>query len=325
LKWFIIAPELNSSLVLLFIFKRNGMKISLKKFNVRLGLALAAAMLVAGCSDSPSYFKYSQVVVFGASLSDTGNVFAATGGKTPGPEPYYYQGRWSNGPLWIENVAAELGKTVTRSFIGGTNFAYGGAKTCGIAGVESGVPDMCTQVGFYLGFTGGKADSEALYVIDAASVGNNMLAVLGSKGAIPNSAVTATAPADTADMMQKLYNAGARRFLVTNVPDVGATPYVKSLGADASAGATALSKGFNAGLTSAMNGFKAANGAAKVAIADFNGTSAAGLANTTESCLNTTTFAICSKPDTYQFWDPFHPTAETGRRLTKTALNAIAE
>ena len=152
-----------------------------------------------------------------------------------------------------------------------------------------------------------------------------MLAVLGSNGVIPNSAVTAAAPADTTAMMQQLYNAGARRFLVTNAPDVGATPYVKSLGAQASAGATALSNGFNAGLTSALNGFKAANGAAKVAIADFNGTSAAGLSNTTVPCLNPTTFAICATPDTYQYWDPFHPTAATGRRLTTTALNAIAE
>jgi outer membrane lipase/esterase len=301
------------------------MNLSFKKINIRLGLALATAMLVAGCSDTPSYYKYSQVVVFGASLSDTGNVFAATGGASPGPAPFYFGGRWSNGPLWIENVAAELGKTVTRSSAGGTNFAYGGAKTCGIAGVTSAVPDMCTQVAIFLGATGGRADGEALYVIDAASVGNNMLAVLGSGGAIPNSAITAAAPADTSAMMQQLYNAGARRFLVTNVPDVGATPYVKSLGADASAGATALSSGFNAGLSSAMTGFKATNGGAKVAIADFNGTSAAGLANTTAPCLNPTTFVICSAPDTYQYWDPFHPTAATGRRLTVTALNAIAE
>lgn len=301
------------------------MKISFKKFTTKLSLSLAAVLLVAGCSDTPSYYKYSNVVVFGASLSDTGNVFAATGGTSPGPAPFYFGGRWSNGPLWIENVAAELGKTVTRSTAGGTNFAFGGAKTCGITGVASAVPDMCTQVALFLGATGGRADGEALYVIDAASVGNNMLAVLGSSGAIPNTAVTTKAPADTAAMMQQLYNAGARRFLVTNVPNVGATPYVKSLGAEASAGATALSNGFNAGLGVAMDAFRAANGGAKVAVADFNGTSADGLANTTAPCLNPTTFAICASPDTYQYWDPFHPTAETGRRLTKTALAAIAE
>jgi outer membrane lipase/esterase len=301
------------------------MKTFMKKINVRLGLALATAMLVAGCSDNASYYKYSQVVVFGASLSDTGNVFAATGGASPGPAPYYYAGRWSNGPLWIENVASALGKSVTRSSAGGTNFAYGGAKTCGIAGVTSAVPDMCTQVAIFLGATGGKADSEALYVIDAASVGNNMTAVLGSNGAIPGAAVTSTAPADVSAMMKQLYNAGARRFMVTNVPDVGATPYIKSLGADASAAATQLSNGFNAGLTNAMNAFRTANPSAKVDIADFNGTSTSGLANTTAPCLNPTTFTICAAPDTYQYWDPFHPTAETGRRVSSTALRAIAE
>ena len=104
------------------------MKISFKKINVRLGLALAAAMLVAGCSDTATYYKYSQVVVFGAACQIQAMCLRLRAVKTPGPAPYYFGGRWSNGPLWIENVAAEVGKTVTRSSAGGTNFAYGGAK-----------------------------------------------------------------------------------------------------------------------------------------------------------------------------------------------------
>ncbi len=294
---------------------------------VRLGLALATTVLLASCGDKVSYYNYSQVVVIGASLSDTGNVFAATGGQKPGPAPYYYQGRWSNGPLWIENVATELGKSVTRSSAGGTNFAYGGAKTCAIAGVTSDVPDMCTQTAMYLGAVGNQADAQALYVIDAASVGNNMLAVLGSNGAVPGTAVTTAAPADVLALMQNLYNAGARRFLVTNAPDIGATPYVQSQGSSAASSATALSSGFNAALSAKLDAFRATNTASVVRVADFNaaGTDKSGFTNTVAPCLNPTTFAICATPDTYQYWDPFHPTAASGRVLTRTALNAIAE
>lgn len=303
------------------------MKRMFKKNFVRASLAIAAVALVTACSDSPSYFKYSQMVVLGASLSDTGNVFAATGGAKPGPAPYYFEGRWSNGPLWIDNVAYELGVKSTRSSAGGTNFAYGGAKTCGIAGVTSDVPDMCQQAAMYLGATGGKADAQALYVIDAASVGNNMVAVLGSAGAIPNSAITEAAPNDITTMMQNLYNAGARRFLVTNSANVGATPYVKSLGADAAAGATALSNGFNAALNAKLASFSANNSASLVKVVDFYaaGTNVSGFSNTQAPCLNPSTFAICATPDAYQYWDPFHPTAASGRIMSSTALSVLAE
>ncbi len=320
LKLLVIQKTINSN-------ERKAMISIFKKSGVRLSLALAVASLVLGCSESTSYYKYSQMVVIGASLSDTGNVFAATGGSKPGPSPYYYEGRWSNGPLWIDNVAYELGVKSTRSSAGGTNFAYGGAKTCSITGVTSDVPDMCQQVAMYLGATGGKADSQALYVIDAASVGNNMLAVLGSAGAVPNSAVTETAPNDVINMMQNLYNAGARRFLVTNSPNVGATPYVKSLGASAAAGAAALSNGFNSVLSAKLTSFSANNSGSNVRLVDFYtaGSNLSSFSNTQAPCLNPTTFAICESPDAYQYWDPFHPTAASGRIMSNTALSAIAE
>ena len=46
---------------------------------------------------------FSQIYAFGDSLSDNGNVFAATGMGFP-PAPYA-QGRFSNGPVWAENLA----------------------------------------------------------------------------------------------------------------------------------------------------------------------------------------------------------------------------
>jgi hypothetical protein len=49
---------------------------------------------------------FREIVVFGDSETDTGNFFAANGWPDPN---YYYQGRWSNGPVWVERLAARLG------------------------------------------------------------------------------------------------------------------------------------------------------------------------------------------------------------------------
>ncbi len=62
------------------------------------------------------------LLVFGDSLSDNGNYFALTGGQYP-PSPPYYQGRFSNGPVWPE-VTADLADVPLK------DFAYGGATAC---------------------------------------------------------------------------------------------------------------------------------------------------------------------------------------------------
>ncbi|KAJ9072578.1 hypothetical protein DSO57_1026064 [Entomophthora muscae] len=54
--------------------------------------------------------SFRDIVVLGDSFSDTGNLFNATGQRFP-PSPYF-QGRFSNGPLWIEYVANQYNATL---------------------------------------------------------------------------------------------------------------------------------------------------------------------------------------------------------------------
>ena len=49
----------------------------------------------------------STVVVFGDSLSDKGNIYEYTKHRMPAA-PGYYQGRFSNGPIWPELLANQL-------------------------------------------------------------------------------------------------------------------------------------------------------------------------------------------------------------------------
>jgi outer membrane lipase/esterase len=270
--------------------------------------------VLAGCSGSKSGDKYSQIVVFGASLSDNGNAATVVPGLFPGAP--YYPGRASNGLLWIDLVAADLGNEVKPFVKGGTNYAVGGSRTCEISGTSPNPFDMCYQTNLYLTSALNRADADALYVIDAATVGNNIFAVINN--GLSHSEITTTAPTDIAKIMDKLYKAGARKFLVTNVPDVGATPRGRGLPSPATA--TALSNGFNGTLNNELANFRASHSGADVRLADFKSAVAitTGFTNTTDPCV--VNLAACATPDTYTYWDNLHPTAATGRNMAKAAL-----
>ena len=150
------------------------MKNSFKKITLQFSVALMSALVLAGCSGSKSGDTYSQIVVFGASLSDNGNAATVVPGLFPGAP--YYPGRASNGLLWIDVVAADLGNEVKPFVNGGTNYAVGGARTCEISGTSPNPFDMCYQTNLYLAAVLNRADASALYVIDAATVGNNIFA-----------------------------------------------------------------------------------------------------------------------------------------------------
>ncbi len=46
---------------------------------------------------------FSRIVMFGDSLSDTGKMYGKMRGYLPSSPPYY-QGRFSNGPVWLERL-----------------------------------------------------------------------------------------------------------------------------------------------------------------------------------------------------------------------------
>ena len=75
----------------------------------------------------PSGGLVGNLVIFGDSLSDTGNAALATGGALPNPA-LYYQGRFSNAPIWVDTLAKYLGEPAVRpSLAGGLDYAFGGA------------------------------------------------------------------------------------------------------------------------------------------------------------------------------------------------------
>ncbi|KAG2485156.1 hypothetical protein HYH03_016046 [Edaphochlamys debaryana] len=87
-------------------------------------------------SSSPSL--PTELVVFGDSLSDTGNMFRITNGQVPTPEAYW-RGRFSNGPVWVDLLARGLGASSV------SNYAVGGATACGGRNILPSLGQQVTQ------------------------------------------------------------------------------------------------------------------------------------------------------------------------------------
>jgi outer membrane lipase/esterase len=84
-------------------------------------LLLALSGLAPAGGRAATYDGFTSFWALGDSLTDDGNLFAATGGAAPPPP--YFQGRFSNGPVWAEHVAGDFAAQGLET----GNFARGGA------------------------------------------------------------------------------------------------------------------------------------------------------------------------------------------------------
>ena len=227
---------------------------------------------------------YSDLVIFGDSLSDTGNVLSLTSLYGPAPFPSYpgAAGRFSNGPAWTEYLASGLGFASSASPsnrfydgtnvipigpLGGKNYAYGGARTGlgGSAGPTTGLAgqliawDNATTILTANPQLTRAADPNALYVIMAGA--NDLRDIRSANSALDAASVQARAAEATqiaqnvAGALGLLANAGARHFLLSNLPDLGLTPEATTLNRVAASSDVTIS--FNSALSSLVGSFEA--------------------------------------------------------------------
>ncbi len=258
----------------------------------------------------------SSLVVFGDSLSDTGNRFALEGGNFPGAP--YFNGQFSNGPTYAGVLADSLGVSSLNSLAGGTNYAVGGAEINTYDGSltppttgATVVPPLTRQVDTFLESTNGVADPEALYVVLG---GGNDLRTLAAGGTIDIS----QSASSLAGIVSDLSDAGANNILVSNLPNLGLTPEAQAGGENGAALATAITVLLNNEIESALGDLELELDA-NVMMFDLFGVTneivsnpgAFGLSNATDACFQGATGAVCANPDEYFFWDQFHPSAAT--------------
>ena len=214
----------------------------------QLASAIAATLLFSSAAIATDF---SKVVVFGDSLSDSGNLSQVLPG--PGIQPPL---RFTTNPgtLAIENVAHALGNTLSPSLSGGTDYAWGGAGVNNNSpGTPGSVPTLTAQVNAYLG--AGSVDQHALYSIwggandifyHATLAGGGLETSAQAQGGI------AAAAQQEIKLIGQLQAAGVKNILVFNLPDVGLTPAAAAQGPAAATSLSGLSLIFNGQLNSGL-------------------------------------------------------------------------
>jgi phospholipase/lecithinase/hemolysin len=238
---------------------------------------------------------YDRIVVFGDSLSDSGNA-----------------GRFSNGPVWVEQLAARLSQTLIPNQQGGSNFAVGGARL----DPHSGPDNLRAQADLYLRMTW--PTDRMLHIVYGG--GNDLLAAVGSLHA---PMMVDTAVASLQSIIADLVGHGATDILLPNLPDVGMTPEMQERGRQAVAEAKMLTDRFNAALERTLGEFEGRDvrlhrldvkTMAERARAD---PAAFGFVDITTPCH---TLPTC---EGYLFWDHVHPTTRAHAHLAEAAFELV--
>jgi outer membrane lipase/esterase len=303
-------------------------------------LASTALCLVLGAHAASAQSQYSSLTVFGDSLSANGAIGALSSAFVPAAP--YYQGRYSNGPVYAEYLNSLL--KIPGSF---NDYAIGGAYTGKLNETLGAVPVSGTNISATLSSlananngilpfaydtsvqgqinrwiaAGGTANSSAMFVMWGGA--NDFLNMAGVVAAQPSLSTTQVqtivgqqVTASVTNMvtnMTLLAKAGAKNFIVPVLPNLGVTPSLNFSASSAQLGTLAAAS-YNIALANAMAGLQSSLGV-KVFLVDtysivndvVANPSKYGLTNVTTACVGTT--SVCSNPSSNLFWDSVHPTA----------------
>jgi outer membrane lipase/esterase len=265
---------------------------------------------------------YDAIYVFGDSYYDVGNIFIATKGAEP-LSPPYYNGRFSNGPIWVEHVAGYLGLPMKPSLAGGTDYAVGGAEvTAPVTEPTGTIPSVPQQVALYLSQHNGKADPHALYIIGGG--GNDILNANGA-GSPQNLGFQIALGIADSELLLRL--AGAKNFLVPNLFDISIMPAGKPNASFNQQASLATNKAVN-NLLAVEQLLEGVHIIRTDVFSLFHAVvtdpTHFGFTDIIDPCINPITNTVCVDPDHTLFWDTFHPT-EFGHSffavLTEAALS----
>ncbi len=290
----------------------------LEIFSAVLLAGITALFIIAQASLPAKATDFSHIYAFGDSLVDTGNAFAKTG-IPPAP---YFEGRFSNGPIWIDYIAGDMS-------VMETNLAYGGARSDDSGELQIGnspaipVPGLLAQVNAFVA-SSAQIDEKALYIIWVGA--NDYLSGAQSQ---PSATV-----GNISTAVSTLNMAGAEHFLIANLPELGELPLIRDGGQgggqmDAIAALNALSVEHNNALAEAVAGLNRSDNLTIHLLDTYALFKSAvegglGLSDITDAC---TRVSDCINSPTvqssYLFWDEVHPTTATHRIIADRAIDLV--
>jgi phospholipase/lecithinase/hemolysin len=240
---------------------------------------------------------FDAIYAFGDSLTDTGN--------EPAEPVLHYEGRWSNGPLWIEYLSERFGLAYNPS----NNFANSGAQCDDTYRqvVESVLPTTNVNQSLFVVWAGGNDFLQEYdeYWFDDSGWDRQ---IAHSVGSLSNAVVG-------------LYSKGARHILLPNTVDVTEIPTLNYLPESLRSYLRGKVRQFNTELAGVASRLRAAYPALRLVPVDFFAgvnrlLADAELYGFTEK--NIDALADLTLLDkrfdgpgaNYVFWDPIHPTTK---------------
>jgi outer membrane lipase/esterase len=276
-------------------------------------LAAVASIGTIAAATAVHAQTYSRIVSFGDSLTDKGSL-------SPPPPPPYFQGRFSNGPTWVERLGfdnvAGYGGPVT----GNVNYALGGATTGFSSPPTAG---MRIQYQTYLGNGGafGSGDLATLWG-GTNDLLNSLPSALKSQDPASFMSVVADGAADEIQFLADDIGAqGAGTVLTVNLPDLGAVPGSKP---PAAAVLSAGSSAFDSMILGRLQTVAAAHPSTNYILMDVArlygavnaDPSAFGFVSNGGCFING---VVCSNPDSYFYWDSLHPSSAGHELIARLA------
>jgi len=285
----------------------------------------------------------TEIVVFGDSLSDEGNVNSASFGFVPSDD--YFDSRvFSSGATWIRTLAEQLDVPEPRHYLAGsgraTNYAYGGAQTgdgdSSFASIL--IPDV-----------GGQIDA---FKNDGRSLGRQSLCTLWIGGNDLNGTSSGNSQrvinrtiANMEGHLEEMISLGAVQIVVPNVPLLGEIPQHNRNAAERRQ-QNELVHDYNSrlkGLLVSLRNRYPATRFIEVDVAAFMVDLIAdpesfGFSNTRDQAYTGPLGGIfggdvVSNPEEYVFWDDLHPTGPiheiigmmAAREVKRSPVSSIQE
>ena len=273
-------------------------------------------LFVHSVQTSTKTIPFTTIVAFGDANTDTGNVYNLTGQRWPLVPPYY-EGRFTNGLVWIDRL--NISNTL--------NYAYGGATIdndnlmAGSIGPDRTiVPGIRQQIVTYLTDNNIAASdlSQTLYVIWSD----------GREYLINSNISVDTVVASLLTTVYDLLAIEIRKLIVVNLPPLQSYP-----GKNGDPKLSALITAHNNYLLSNISMIQSAYPTVSIEIFDLHAVITKILSdksvhalNTTDKCWNLSNYTIvsrCSNPDHYVFIDNNHFTRVIHRILADNILQLM--
>lgn len=297
--------------------------------------AIAAVLLLATTAQAADRSPFDNVVVFGDSLSDAGNL--------PNSAGDYTRFTTNPGTVAVQNVASKFGFDLQPSRVGGSDYAYGGAGITTNSDPAPQIQTVTQQVTGYLA-GGASADPHSLYMIwggpndifyHSTQYGIGTIFPGAGETAAQATANINAAASQELVLINQLKQAGAQHLVVFNLPNIGATPSAQAneaLVPGISGFLTGVSQSYNqilnAGLgdhTLAVNAYALFDQVlADPAKYGFTNVTAPACTTSSSHDCDGSTLVAAGADQTYLFADGVHPTTATHAMLAQVVLSELA-